>query len=84
VDDQPTADESRTFSAAWVTVLAGLNSDEGIRQTPEAAVALLGLAFGRDDEVGCSGNVVYATVSTEGHGAVDLPDVLVKALSPSG
>ncbi|MDX8052683.1 hypothetical protein SK571_25140 [Lentzea sp. BCCO 10_0798] len=28
-------------------VLAGLNSADGIRQTPEAAVALLGPAFGR-------------------------------------
>jgi acyl-CoA thioester hydrolase len=43
----------------------------------------LGFAFRRDGEIVCSGGVVYATVSTEGHGTIALPDVLVKALSPS-
>ncbi|MET9631905.1 thioesterase family protein [Lentzea sp. NPDC006480] len=43
----------------------------------------LGFAFLRDGETVCSGGVVYATVSAEGHGSIALPDVLVKALSPS-
>lgn len=45
-------------------VLAGLNSDEGVRQTPEAAVALLGLAFGRD--VIGNGDAAIAATYTAG------------------
>ncbi|HEX8866118.1 MAG TPA: thioesterase family protein [Lentzea sp.] len=44
----------------------------------------LGFEFRRDAETVCTGNVVYATVSAEGHGTIALPDVLIKALSPSG
>ncbi|GAA3667497.1 hypothetical protein GCM10022267_62510 [Lentzea roselyniae] len=40
----------------------------------------LDFAFRRDGEIVCSGGVVYATVSTEGHGTIELPDQLVKAL----
>ncbi|MEV6237885.1 thioesterase family protein [Lentzea sp. NPDC051838] len=40
----------------------------------------LGFEFHRDGELVCRGSVVYATVSTEGHGTIALPDVLVKAL----
>lgn len=51
-------------------VLAGLNSEDGkgIRQTPEAAVALLGLAFGR----GVIGNGDPAIVATYVAGGVVL------------
>lgn len=45
-------------------VLAGLNTDEGVRQTPEAAVALLGLAFGRD--VIGNGDAAIAATYTAG------------------
>jgi hypothetical protein len=47
-------------------VLAGLNSADGkgIRQTPEAAVALLGLAFGRD--VIGNGDAAIAATYTAG------------------
>ena len=40
----------------------------------------LGFEFLRDGEIACSGSVVYATVSTEDHETIVLPDVLVKAL----
>ncbi|NKE60627.1 acyl-CoA thioesterase [Lentzea sp. PSKA42] len=40
----------------------------------------LDFAFRRDDEIVCSGGLVYATVSTDGHGTIKLPDRLVEAL----
>jgi acyl-CoA thioester hydrolase len=40
----------------------------------------LDFAFRRDGEIVCSGGVVYATVSAEGHGTVELPEVLVEVL----
>ncbi|GAA4950084.1 acyl-CoA thioesterase [Actinoplanes utahensis] len=40
----------------------------------------LDFAFRRDGETVCTGGVVYATVSTLGHGTIALPAPLVKAL----
>ncbi|AEV85450.1 hypothetical protein ACWT_4428 [Actinoplanes sp. SE50] len=40
----------------------------------------LDFAFRREGRTVCSGGIVYATVSTQGHGTVKLPDPLVKAL----
>ncbi|GLZ32418.1 hypothetical protein Lesp02_46060 [Lentzea sp. NBRC 105346] len=40
----------------------------------------LDFAFRRDGDVTCTGRIVYATVSTEGHGTIALPARLVEAL----
>lgn len=40
----------------------------------------LDFAFRRGEEIVCSGGLVYATVSTAGHGTVELPEKLVEAL----
>ncbi|WP_439663579.1 acyl-CoA thioesterase [Lentzea sp. HUAS TT2] len=40
----------------------------------------LDFAFRRDGEIVCSGGLVYATVSADGHGTIVLPDLLVEAL----
>ncbi|MGM1061558.1 acyl-CoA thioesterase [Saccharothrix sp. Mg75] len=42
----------------------------------------LDFAFRRDGRTACTGGIVYATVSTEGHGTIALPDRLVEALGP--
>lgn len=40
----------------------------------------LDFAFRRDGETACTGCIVYAVVSTEGHGTIPLPGRLVEAL----
>lgn len=71
-----------------------LDFGAGVRKSDETEVLIstsriggksftLGFSFRRGGEIVCSGGVVYATVSTEGHGTIELPDVLVKALSQS-
>jgi acyl-CoA thioester hydrolase len=40
----------------------------------------LDFAFRRDGETVCTGGIVYATVSVDGHGTIALPDRLVDAL----
>ena len=68
-----------------------LDFNSGVRKSDETEVLIstsriggksftLGFAFRRDGETVCSGNVVYATMSTEGHGTIEVPAVLVDAL----